>query len=147
MHAADGKGHGYPPAEADIADHLHTRRVVNPATGLPRDASETDVFETGLAALVHVHPEVVALPAAIRLRTGLGAMSRTRPGAVFDSGIAEQHLLACAAVGDGHHAAGETGQALSYLDVAEGPGVVGPDAVHFCPAPPLHSVTVTLPGP
>jgi 1-deoxy-D-xylulose-5-phosphate synthase len=94
------KGRGYPPAEDDDADRMHACGVIDPATGRsakPAAASWTKVFEQEIVSLAEAHPEVVALTAAMRLPTGLGGLSRSRPGRVFDSGIAEQHLLASAA--------------------------------------------------
>lgn len=100
VHAITAKGRGYPPAEADEADRMHSCGVIDPATGSPLRAGKptwTDVFERELADVARERPEVVALTAAMRLPTGLGEISRRSPDRVFDSGIAEQHLLASAA--------------------------------------------------
>lgn len=100
VHAITAKGRGYPPAEADEADRMHSCGVIDPVTGAPARPGKltwTDVFEHELASLARERPEVVALTAAMRLPTGLGELSRTCPDRVFDSGIAEQHLLASAA--------------------------------------------------
>ncbi|MGW5383922.1 1-deoxy-D-xylulose-5-phosphate synthase [Nocardia sp. NPDC003963] len=99
VHLVTEKGRGYPPA-AQYADRMHACGVVDRVTGRPRQVGPrtwTDVFETELAALADSRPEIVAATAAMRLPTGLGAMSRAHPERVFDSGIAEQHLLASAA--------------------------------------------------
>ncbi|NKY84826.1 1-deoxy-D-xylulose-5-phosphate synthase [Nocardia veterana] len=100
VHAVTVKGRGFGPAEADEADRMHACGVIDPVTGTPRKPPAptwTDVFESELAAIAGERPEVVALTAAMRLPTGLGRMSRIAPERVFDSGIAEQHLLASAA--------------------------------------------------
>jgi 1-deoxy-D-xylulose-5-phosphate synthase len=100
VHAITSKGRGYPPAEADEADRMHACGVIDPVTGAPERPGKhtwTDVFEQELAELARERPDVVALTAAMRLPTGLGEISRSSPGRVFDSGIAEQHLLASAA--------------------------------------------------
>jgi 1-deoxy-D-xylulose-5-phosphate synthase len=100
VHMVTAKGHGYLPAEADEADRMHACGVVNPVTGQPANPAAptwTTVFERELTILAADHPEVVTLTAAMRLPVGLGELSRERPERVFDSGIAEQHLLASAA--------------------------------------------------
>ncbi len=100
VHAITVKGRGYPPAEADEADRMHACGVIDPVTGTPARPGKrtwTDVFEHELAGLARERADLVALTAAMRLPTGLGEMSRTSPDRVFDSGIAEQHLLASAA--------------------------------------------------
>ncbi|MCC3312001.1 1-deoxy-D-xylulose-5-phosphate synthase [Nocardia africana] len=100
VHAITVKGRGFGPAEADEADRMHACGVIDPVTGVPRKRSAptwTDVVESELAAIARDHPEVVAMTAAMRLPTGLGAFSRRAPERVFDSGIAEQHLMASAA--------------------------------------------------
>jgi 1-deoxy-D-xylulose-5-phosphate synthase len=100
VHVVTTKGHGYPPAEADEADRMHACGVIDPTTGRPVKPSGptwTKIFEQEIADIAEERPEVVAMTAAMRLPTGLGALSRVRPGRVLDSGIAEQHLLASAA--------------------------------------------------
>jgi 1-deoxy-D-xylulose-5-phosphate synthase len=100
VHALTRKGHGYPPAENDENDRMHACGVIDPATGRPAQPSKptwTDMFEHELAELAHKRTDVVAATAAMRLPTGLGTMSADLPDRVFDSGIAEQHLLASAA--------------------------------------------------
>ncbi|WP_448463364.1 1-deoxy-D-xylulose-5-phosphate synthase [Mycolicibacterium sp. XJ870] len=101
VHAVTAKGRGYPPAEANADDRMHACGVVDPRTGQSTMSSGgrswTDVFENEIAELARTRQDVVALTAAMRLPTGLGALSRSNPHRVFDSGIAEQHLLASAA--------------------------------------------------
>ncbi|MFJ4653627.1 1-deoxy-D-xylulose-5-phosphate synthase [Nocardia sp. NPDC088792] len=100
VHALTVKGRGYPPAENDEADRMHSCGVIDPVTGRPCAAaalSWTDIVEHELAVLARDRPDVVALTAAMRLPVGLGEFSRDEADRVFDSGIAEQHLLASAA--------------------------------------------------
>lgn len=100
VHVITEKGRGYPPAEADDADRMHACGVVDRATGrppTPPTPTWTQVFEDELAALAGHRPDLVAMTAAMRLPTGLGTMSVAYPERVYDSGIAEQHLLAAAA--------------------------------------------------
>ncbi len=100
VHAITAKGCGFAPAETDEADRMHACGVIDPVTGVPRQPATpawTDVVESELADIARDRPEVVALTAAMRLPTGLGEFSRYAPERVFDSGIAEQHLLASAA--------------------------------------------------
>lgn len=100
VHTLTQKGRGYGPAESDDADRMHACGVVNPVTGRPATPSPptwTQIFEQELAALAQRRSDIVASTAAMRLPTGLGTLSHAHPDRVFDSGIAEQHLLACAA--------------------------------------------------
>ena len=100
VHTVTEKGRGYAPAEADNNDRMHACGVIDSATGRPSAPSRqtwTDVFGDELVRVAANRPDVVALTAAMRLPTGLGKFSRKYPQRVFDSGIAEQHLLASAA--------------------------------------------------
>ncbi|WP_227980852.1 1-deoxy-D-xylulose-5-phosphate synthase [Nocardia spumae] len=100
VHAITTKGCGFGPAETDEDDRMHACGVIDPVTGAPRQppaTTWTDIVESELADIAREHPKVVALTAAMRLPTGLGELSRRSPERVFDSGIAEQHLLASAA--------------------------------------------------
>ena len=100
VHVVTAKGRGYGPAETDDNDRMHACGVIDPVTGRPTKPSTqswTSVFEHELACIGTQRPDVVAMTAAMRLPTGLGAFSARHPHRVFDSGIAEQHLLASAA--------------------------------------------------
>lgn len=100
VHAVTAKGRGYAPAEADDSDRMHACGVIDPATGQPAEAatqSWTDVFEHELVRITDERQDIVAMTAAMRLPAGLGSFSDRYPNRVFDSGIAEQHLLASAA--------------------------------------------------
>ncbi|MEU9126428.1 1-deoxy-D-xylulose-5-phosphate synthase [Streptomyces sp. NPDC048506] len=101
VHVMTVKGKDHPASEADTDDCLHSVGVVDPSTGRPvKDASApswTKVFEQALVNVATVHPDVVALTAAMLLPTGLGAMKERFPERVFDVGIAEQHAVTSAA--------------------------------------------------
>jgi 1-deoxy-D-xylulose-5-phosphate synthase len=100
VHAITMKGRGYPPAEADAEDRMHAVGVIDPVTALPRAApapSWTSVFAQEITSLGAEREQIVALTAAMRLPVGLGPFSDAFPDRVFDSGIAEQHLVASAA--------------------------------------------------
>jgi 1-deoxy-D-xylulose-5-phosphate synthase len=101
VHAVTRKGRGYPPAEADEADHLHGVGVLDPASGRPRTAeapSWTDVFGEEILALGHERPDLVCVTAAMLRPVGLARFAARFPGRVFDVGIAEQHAV-CSAAG------------------------------------------------
>ena len=100
VHCVTRKGKGYPPAERDETDHLHTVGVIDPHTGYPRSASEptwTSVFAEEITAIGAERDDVVCLTAAMLHPTGLGEFAARFPDRVFDVGIAEQHALTCAA--------------------------------------------------
>ena len=100
VHAVTNKGHGYPPAEADSEDRMHACGVIDPSTGRPITTAKpswTSVFASEIAALGAERADIMALTAAMRLPVGLGEFSARFPERVFDSGIAEQHVVASAA--------------------------------------------------
>lgn len=101
VHCVTTKGHGYPPAEADQADHLHGIGVVDPVTGRPAATSErswTSVFGAEIAALGARRRDVVCLTAAMLRPVGLAEFADRFPERVVDVGIAEQHAV-CSAAG------------------------------------------------
>jgi 1-deoxy-D-xylulose-5-phosphate synthase len=100
VHCLTRKGRGYPPAEQDDTDHLHTVGVIDPATGRPRSTGSptwTSVFAQEITAIGAERTDVVCLTAAMLHPTGLGGFAARFPERVFDVGIAEQHALTCAA--------------------------------------------------
>jgi 1-deoxy-D-xylulose-5-phosphate synthase len=100
VHCVTCKGKGYPPAEQDEADCLHTVGVIDPHTGLPRftgKATWTSVFAEEITAIGADRSDVVCLTAAMRDPTGLDGFAQRYPHRVFDVGIAEQHAVTCAA--------------------------------------------------
>jgi 1-deoxy-D-xylulose-5-phosphate synthase len=102
VHTVTSKGRGYPPAEADQADHLHGVGVLDPATGKPAKASSevswTKVFAAELCAIGAIREDVVAITAAMPGPTGLAAFAERFPGRMYDVGIAEQQAV-CSAAG------------------------------------------------
>ena len=100
VHCVTRKGRGYPPAEQDETDCLHTVGVIDPHTGRPRSIAKptwTSVFAQEITALGAERDDVVCLTAAMRHPTGLGEFAARFPNRVFDVGIAEQHAVTCAA--------------------------------------------------
>jgi 1-deoxy-D-xylulose-5-phosphate synthase len=100
VHCLTRKGAGYPPAEQDETDHLHTVGVIDPRTGRPRCAGKptwTSVFAEEIAAIGAAREDVVCVTAAMLHPTGLGEFAARFPDRVFDVGIAEQHAVTSAA--------------------------------------------------
>jgi 1-deoxy-D-xylulose-5-phosphate synthase len=99
VHCLTRKGFGYPPAEADEADCLHSPGTFDPATGpVPSSGGTwTDVFGEELRAVGSERSDVVAITAAMLHPTGLTRFAAAYPERVFDVGIAEQHAVASAA--------------------------------------------------
>ncbi|MBB2893676.1 1-deoxy-D-xylulose-5-phosphate synthase [Flexivirga oryzae] len=104
VHVVTRKGCGYPPAEQDEADRMHTvspapapAAVTDDTTCEPRTEAWTTVFGRELAAIGEERADIVALTAAMRLPTGLGAFGERFPHRLVDVGIAEQHAVTCAA--------------------------------------------------
>ncbi|MEN3307451.1 MAG: 1-deoxy-D-xylulose-5-phosphate synthase [Micromonosporaceae bacterium] len=96
VHCVTRKGQGYPAAEADEADRMHT---VSPAAppGTARCPSWTDVFGDEMVAIGARQPGVVAITAAMLHPTGLHPFSVAYPDRLYDVGIAEQHAVTSAA--------------------------------------------------
>ena len=100
VHCVTRKGSGYPPAEQDDTDHLHTVGVIDPSTGQPRypdKPSWTSVFADEITAIGAQRADVVCVTAAMLHPTGLGRFAARFPDRVFDVGIAEQHAVTSAA--------------------------------------------------
>jgi 1-deoxy-D-xylulose-5-phosphate synthase len=100
VHCVTGKGRGYPPAEADEADRLHSVGVLDPVTGCPPHSAArtwTDAFGEELVALGAARQDLVAVSAAMLGPTGLTPFARRFPARVVDVGIAEQHAVTSAA--------------------------------------------------
>ncbi|MDQ2881881.1 MAG: 1-deoxy-D-xylulose-5-phosphate synthase [Actinomycetota bacterium] len=100
VHCVTRKGNGYPPAELDETDCLHTVGVINPSTGRPRSAGKatwTSVFAQEITAIGADRADVVCVTAAMLHPTGLGGFAARFPHRVFDVGIAEQHAVTSAA--------------------------------------------------
>ncbi|HKD98695.1 MAG TPA: 1-deoxy-D-xylulose-5-phosphate synthase [Micromonosporaceae bacterium] len=93
VHCVTRKGLGYPPAEADQAEKMHS---IGPIGTTPKQ-TWTDVFGTEMLALGEDRPDVVALSAAMIGPTGLQRFADRYPDRTFDVGIAEQHAVTSAA--------------------------------------------------
>jgi 1-deoxy-D-xylulose-5-phosphate synthase len=95
LHVITAKGRGYRPAEEHDEDNFHSLGAFDPATGmtLPRAGGGvpfTNVFAAALVEEARLHPELVAISAAMVAPTGLKLLQDTMPGRVHDVGIAEQ---------------------------------------------------------
>jgi 1-deoxy-D-xylulose-5-phosphate synthase len=100
VHAVTRKGCGYPPAENDAAEQMHSPAAFDPETGLPTGPASrgwTQVFAEEMVALGRARPDVVAITAAMLGPTGLAPFAEAFPERCFDVGIAEQHALTSAA--------------------------------------------------
>jgi 1-deoxy-D-xylulose-5-phosphate synthase len=99
VHCLTRKGFGYPPAEADEADCLHSPGAFDPATGQAHSSGPkwTDVFGDELLAAGAERSDVVAITAAMPHPTGLTRFAAAYPERTFDVGIAEQHAVTSAA--------------------------------------------------
>jgi 1-deoxy-D-xylulose-5-phosphate synthase len=96
LHVITQKGRGYPPAEQDEEDKLHSPSgAFDPVTGRPLasggdEVQLTQVFGQALLDEARRHPELVAISAAMLGPTKLTVMAAEFPDRVFDVGIAEQ---------------------------------------------------------
>jgi 1-deoxy-D-xylulose-5-phosphate synthase len=100
VHCVTRKGMGYPPAEPDETDHLHTVGVIDPATGQPRSPGKptwTSVFAEEITAIGAQRGDVVCGTATMLHPTGLGQFAARFPDRIFDVGIAKQHAVTSAA--------------------------------------------------
>ena len=100
VHAVTQKGRGYPPAENDEAEQMHSPSAFDPETGLPTGPPSvgwTSVFAEEMVELGHRRPDVVAITAAMLGPTGLVPFALAHPDRCINVGIAEQHALTSAA--------------------------------------------------
>ncbi|WP_346281257.1 1-deoxy-D-xylulose-5-phosphate synthase [Pseudonocardia sp.] len=100
VHAVTRKGAGYPPAENDEAEQMHSPAAFDPETGVPTGPPSvgwTSVFSEEMVALGARRPDVVAITAAMLGPTGLAPFAAAFPDRCIDVGIAEQHALTSAA--------------------------------------------------
>ncbi|HXV92343.1 MAG TPA: 1-deoxy-D-xylulose-5-phosphate synthase [Pseudonocardia sp.] len=100
VHAVTRKGNGYPPAENDEVEQMHSPSAFDPETGLPTGPPQvgwTSVFAEEMVALGARRPDLVAITAAMLGPTGLAPFAEAYPERCFDVGIAEQHALTSAA--------------------------------------------------
>ena len=100
VHAVTRKGAGYPPAENDTAEQMHSPAAFDPETGLPigpPSTSWTSVFSEEMVQLGARRGDIVAITAAMLGPTGLAPFAKAYPDRCIDVGIAEQHALTSAA--------------------------------------------------
>lgn len=102
LHVHTVKGRGYPPAERDPEKCLHDIGPFDPADGRPirrstAGRSYTESFASALLREATVHPELVAITAAMPGSCGLLEFARRYPDRFIDVGIAEQHAVTTAA--------------------------------------------------
>jgi 1-deoxy-D-xylulose-5-phosphate synthase len=100
VHCVTSKGRGYPPAENDPEECLHSPGRFDPKSGRRTDSQGrtwTRVFGEEVAALGGERPDLVAITAAMLYPTGLDMFAGRHPERIFDVGIAEQHAVALAA--------------------------------------------------
>jgi 1-deoxy-D-xylulose-5-phosphate synthase len=100
VHVVTRKGMGYPPAENDEADQMHSCGVIDPETGLATSVPGpgwTSTFADALIAYASRRRDIVAITAAMPGPTGLTKFRQRFPDRFFDVGIAEQHAMTSAA--------------------------------------------------
>lgn len=100
VHVVTRKGMGYPPAENDEADQMHSCGVIDPETGLATSIPGpgwTSAFSEALISYAARRRDVVAITAAMPGPTGLSSFRQRFPDRFFDVGIAEQHAMTSAA--------------------------------------------------
>ncbi len=90
VHVLTQKGRGHAPAENDSIKLMHD-------TGSIKPGSYTAAFTETLVKLGELHPNMVAITAAMPDSTGLLTFAERFPDRCFDVGIAEQHAAAAAA--------------------------------------------------
>jgi 1-deoxy-D-xylulose-5-phosphate synthase len=97
IHVMTQKGKGFPLAEKN-KEKWHGLAAYDPETGEPRKKSSgpptwTQVFGEAITALAELHPELVAITAAMPSGTGTSIFQKQWPGRFFDVGIAEGHAV------------------------------------------------------
>ena len=90
VHVLTQKGMGHAPAENDTIKLMHDTGSIEPG-------SYTAAFAESIVKLGEVHPNLVAITAAMPDSTGVLSFSDRFPDRCFDVGIAEQHAVAAAA--------------------------------------------------
>jgi 1-deoxy-D-xylulose-5-phosphate synthase len=97
VHCVTVKGKGYPPAEDDEADRMHTVSPASSTTTVADSPTWTSVFAREITRIGARRPDVACLTAAMTRPTGLHEFAARFPERTFDVGIAEQHAVTCAA--------------------------------------------------
>lgn len=89
VHVLTQKGRGHKPAEDDHVKHMHDAGSVKAGT-------YTGVFSETMVKLGEMHPELVAITAAMPDSTGLIPFKERFGDRCIDVGIAEQHAVTAA---------------------------------------------------
>ena len=100
VHCVTRKGQGYPPAENDDLEQMHSPPAFDPITGRPTAApvqTWTAMFGRELVEAGRRRSDIVAITGAMSGPTGLDPFAAAFPDRFFDVGIAEQHALTSAA--------------------------------------------------
>jgi 1-deoxy-D-xylulose-5-phosphate synthase len=101
VHVVTRKGRGYAPAEDDDERCLHDAPVFDPAVGPGDDPHAlkgyTQAFNEAMLEAGELHPNMVAITAAMPGPTGLLPFAARWPERFFDVGIAEQTAATSAA--------------------------------------------------
>lgn len=100
VHTVTRKGYGYPLAENDEIEQMHSPSAFDPATGEPVGPAKdgwTKVFGQEMVALGAERRDIVGITAAMLHPVGLAPFAEAYPERCFDVGIAEQHALTSAA--------------------------------------------------
>ncbi len=97
IHVITEKGKGFALAENN-KEKWHGLAAYDPETGEPRKKSSgpptwTQVFGDALTELAAVHPDLVAITAAMPSGTGTSIFQKRWPERFFDVGIAEGHAV------------------------------------------------------
>jgi 1-deoxy-D-xylulose-5-phosphate synthase len=97
VHVLTEKGKGFAFAEEN-REKWHGLAAYDPETGEPRKKASgpptwTQVFGDAITSLAAVHPELVAITAAMPSGTGTNVFQRKWPQRFFDVGIAEGHAV------------------------------------------------------
>ena len=100
VHVVTRKGAGYLPAERN-PEKFHGVSAFDPLTGeMKKKAgappSYTDVFGQALVREARADERIVAITAAMKGGTGLGAFAKEFPKRFIDAGIAEEHAVGMA---------------------------------------------------
>ncbi|HIS40645.1 MAG TPA: 1-deoxy-D-xylulose-5-phosphate synthase [Candidatus Aphodovivens avistercoris] len=100
VHVVTRKGAGYLPAERN-SEKFHGVSAFDPLTGeMKKKAggapSYTDVFGQALVREARADERIVAITAAMKGGTGLGAFAKEFPKRFIDAGIAEEHAVGMA---------------------------------------------------
>ena len=104
IHAVTRKGRGFAPAEREptrwhgVGPFAYPPTAQSTLEAAPRaNRTWSDAFGAAVSELARSDGRVVALTAAMTDGTGLEPFAAEFPGRFFDVGIAEEHMVSCAA--------------------------------------------------